>query len=98
MEHVVHRVVEVKRASNVVADELEALVADQVVDVLAAAGDQVVDADHAVALGQQPLAQVRAEEAGAAGHHRGGHAGLPSACGRPIETYWKPALASFAGS
>ena len=31
------------------------------------AGEEVVDAEHVVALGQQPLAQMRAEEAGAAG-------------------------------
>ena len=31
------------------------------------AGEEIVDAEHVVPCGQQPLAQMRAEEAGAAG-------------------------------
>ena len=47
--------------------ELEPRIPDQVRDVVAGAGDEVVHPDHLVALGQQPVAQVRAEEAGRAG-------------------------------
>ena len=49
------------------ADQLEALVIEQVLDVAAGAGEEIVDADDIGALGQQALAQMRAEEAGAAG-------------------------------
>ena len=44
--------------------------ADQVRDVARVAGDEVVQAEHVPAVVQQPLAQVRAEEPGTAGHHR----------------------------
>ena len=49
------------------ADELEMRVVEQVLDVVLGAGEEVVDAEHVVAALQQPLAQMRAEEAGAAG-------------------------------
>ena len=42
----------------------------QVLDVLQRARVEVVEADDPVALGEQVLAEVRAEEPGAAGHHR----------------------------
>ena len=58
---------DVEREGHVVAHQLEHRVAQQVRDVALAAGEVVVDAEHVVALGQQPLAQVRPEEAGAAG-------------------------------
>ena len=48
-------------------DELEARVADEVRDVVGMAGEEVVHPDHRVALGQEAVAQVRAEEAGRAG-------------------------------
>jgi hypothetical protein len=50
------------------AMRLEVRVADQVGDVVLAPGEVVVDAQHIMALGQQPLAQMRAEESGAACH------------------------------
>ena len=111
MEHVVDRPVDLERPRHVVAEELEIAAPQQVGDVLPAPGHQVVDADHLVALGDQPLAEVRAEEAGPAGDHgtahartRRGRAGSPTAAragnafGRPIETYSKPAAAIFSGS
>ena len=87
-------------------DEAEVVASEQVGDVLDAAGEQVVDADDPVAVGEQPLAEVRAEEAGAAGDERGGHARVSAAAvlsagrpsGRPIETYSNPAAAILAGS
>jgi hypothetical protein len=66
-----------------VKQELEVLTLVEVGDVLTLAGDQVVDADDADALGEQALAQVRSEEAGAAGDDRALHA---PASGRPSET------------
>ena len=51
------------------ADELEVLLADQMLDVAPRAGEKIVDADDFGALREQPVAQMRAEEAGAAGHH-----------------------------
>jgi hypothetical protein len=47
--------------------QLEVRVVQQVLDVGARAGVEVVDADDVVALGHQPFAQVAAQEAGAAG-------------------------------
>ena len=78
------------------------LAVEEVLEVLQPAGQQVVDADHLVPLGEGALAEVRAEEAGAARDDHSAHerasatraAGLPTACGRrsgtpsgrPIET------------
>ena len=45
----------------------------QVGDVVPAAGGEVVEADHRVAAGEQVVAQVRAEEPGAAGDHDPAH-------------------------
>ena len=52
---------------DVVAHQLEAVVVEQVLDVGARAGEEVVEADDLVAFVQQPLAQVRAEETRATG-------------------------------
>ena len=57
----------VERKRHVVPDELEARMVVQVVDVPLVAGEQVVDAEDLVPLLEQPIAQMRAEEAGAAG-------------------------------
>ena len=51
---------------DVVVEERE-LVALEVRDVLERAGLEVVDADHPMPLGQQVVAEMRPEEAGAAG-------------------------------
>ena len=64
--HEVDRLVAGDRLDDVVVDELERLVA-QVVDVLERRDDEVVDADHAMAALEERLAEVGAEEAGAAG-------------------------------
>ena len=57
-----------QRERHVVPDELEARVVVQVIDVALGAGEEVVDAEHLVALLEQAVAEVGAEEAGAAGH------------------------------
>ena len=56
-----------QRMGDVVAHRLEMRVGQQVRDVVLAAGEIIVDAEHVVALGEQPLAQMRAEKTGAAG-------------------------------
>lgn len=56
----------VERKCHVVADELEAGVVQQVADVVLATGEEVVQADHLVPVGQEPPAQVGANEARAA--------------------------------
>ncbi len=58
---------DVERPGDVVAHELEQRVADEVGDVLPAGGEEVVDAQDLVSPRQQPLAQVRSDEPGAAG-------------------------------
>ena len=65
------------------AEELEAGMTVQVVDVALGAGEKVVNAEHLVTLSEQSVDEVRAEEAGAAGDedafaavNKAGHAGL----------------------
>jgi hypothetical protein len=53
---------------DVVADELEVGLREQVRDVGLLAGEEVVDADHVVARGHEPVAEMAAEKAGASGH------------------------------
>ena len=70
-----------QRLLHVVADQLEARVVEQVLDVGARAGEEVVEAHDLVPIGEQALAQMRAEEAGAAGDQNAlpGHARRTSA-------------------
>ena len=51
VQDVVDRPVDLERMRDVVADEGEAVVAAQMLDVGRAAGDEVIDADDFVALG-----------------------------------------------
>jgi len=50
-----------------VAHQFEVVVVEQFDDVVLGAGEEVVDADDVVPLFQQPLAEMGAEKAGAAG-------------------------------
>jgi len=50
-----------------VPQQLEIGVVEQVGDVVFGAGEEVVDTDDVVAVGEEALAEVAAEEAGAAG-------------------------------
>ena len=75
MEHVVDALLDVDVLDDVDVAEREVVVAD-VLDVLERAGVEVVQADDPVPLVQQVVAQMRAEEPGAAGHDRRRH-GLP---------------------
>ena len=56
-----------ERLSNVVIDQCEVAL-DQVVYVLLSSGEEVVDANDEVSLGEQDLAETRANEAGSADH------------------------------
>ena len=62
---------DIEREGHVVAHQLEARVVEQMRDVALGAGEEVVDADDVVAAFEQPVAQMRAEKAGAAGDHDG---------------------------
>ena len=50
---------------NVVAQQLEALVVEEVLDVAASPSEEIVDAGHLAAAFEQPVGEVRPEEAGA---------------------------------
>jgi hypothetical protein len=73
VEDGVQRAGDVDEVGHVHADQPEPL-ADQVLDVAQASGEEVVHADDVPALGQQPAAQVGPEEAGAARDQRARHA------------------------
>jgi len=75
MEDVVQFAGPVDVGGDVVVDELEVRAGAQVRDVVEVAGDQVVHGHHAVAFGEQPVAKMGAEEAGAAGDERDGLTG-----------------------
>jgi len=53
---------DVKRQPNIVTNQLELLIADQVTDIILAAGMEVIGAQDVAAFGDQALAQVRADE------------------------------------
>ena len=79
---------EPQRLDDVVAEELEVGLREEMGDVGLLAREEVVDADHVVALGDQPLAEVAAEEAGASsdedpleGRHGVGSRGRESGTG-----------------
>ena len=57
----------VQRKGHVVAQQFEVRVVQQMSDVVLGAGEEVVDAEHVVAIRKQTLAQMAAEEAGTAG-------------------------------
>ncbi len=52
----------------IMVDERKSLIAEQMRDIGHAAGDEVVDTRHRVAIVEQSFAQVRADETGAPGH------------------------------
>src|SRR6185437_14862530 len=58
---------DIEREADIVAHRLEIRVRQQMRDVGLAPGEVIVDAEYVVAPGQQALAEMRAEEAGAAG-------------------------------
>ena len=75
VQHDVEFVLHPERGRDVVPDELELRVGAEVVEVRQVAGDHVIDGDDVVPFGQEPLAEVRADEPGSAGDE-GAHARL----------------------
>ena len=67
MEHAVQLVTDIEGRGDIVAQESEALLLLKTGDVRRRAGDEVVDADDLIILGEEPAGEVRAEEAGGAG-------------------------------
>jgi hypothetical protein len=58
---------DIERKRHIVAQEFEARIGVEMVDIALRAGEEIVEAQHFVAFGKQPVRQVRAEEAGATG-------------------------------
>jgi hypothetical protein len=65
--------------ANVFFDELEARLMLKVRKIRAASGEQVIEDDNIPVFGEQSIAKMRAQKAGAAGDHSafGTHAFLP---------------------
>ena len=59
---------DIERKTHVMAHEFQPFMAVEVVDVSLCAGKQIVDAKHFVTLVKQPVHQVRAQKARAAGY------------------------------
>ena len=57
---------DIERKRYVVADQIEAVVVDDTIDVAAGAGEKVIDADEVSAVLEQALTQMRAEKSGTA--------------------------------
>ena len=58
-----------QRLGDIVAQKFEISLTQQMCDVRLLAGEEIVDANHVMAVGDQPLAQVRAQKAGSTGNH-----------------------------
>ena len=54
---------DIERKGHIVPQELKAGIADQMLDIPLGAGEEIVGAEHIVSVGDQPLAEMRAEEA-----------------------------------
>src|SRR5271166_4347682 len=64
MEHVLHRAVDLHRLGDVVLQKPEAGVIGQMIDVPPRSRQQIVDADDLMPLGEEALAEMRANKAG----------------------------------
>jgi hypothetical protein len=60
----------VEGLTDIFLNEVEARIVLQVFEIMAAAGEQVVDDDYVPALAEQGITEMRAEKTGAAGHQR----------------------------
>lgn len=58
----------IEREGHVMAHQLKTLVVEKMFDIPPGAGEEIVDAQHFMAAGQQRLAQEGADKAGAAGN------------------------------
>ena len=97
MEDEVDRLVQFEVLHQVVVDEREVLVPD-VLDVRERARDEVVDADHPQPLSEQVVAEMGAEEAGAASDNGGGHRADDTYGLRDVRPGLTNSLPSFEGS
>ncbi len=91
----------VKGEGDVVAHQLEVGVVEQVGDVVLGAGEEVINADDVMAVGEEAFAQVAAQEAGAAGDEdafaqRVVHVSLPRKSPRPVMRRTSPGRKSRA--
>src|SRR5208282_2482175 len=64
MEHVLHRAVDLHRLGDVVPQKPEVGVVGQMIDVPPRSRQQIVDADDLMPLGEEALAEMRADKAG----------------------------------
>ena len=80
MPDVVDLAIQKDEFGDVLLDELEIGVAAQMDDVIDRPGDEIVDADHFMAAGQEEIGQMGAEEAGGTGDDGGGLAFFHSEC------------------
>jgi hypothetical protein len=60
---------DVERERDIVTNQLKPMVIEQMIDVAPRAGEEVIDAYDDSAIRQQPLAEVRTEEASPPGNH-----------------------------
>lgn len=67
VQHAVKVTRDVRELRNVVLHEAEPLIPDQVRDVVGMAGDEVVEANDMVAVSDESIGEVRAQESGDAG-------------------------------
>jgi hypothetical protein len=58
----------IERESHIVADKLEARMGKEMLDIGLGSGEEIVYAHNFVPIGQQPVAKMRAKEAGAPGY------------------------------
>src|SRR5207245_10336635 len=77
VEHALERSRDLDEVRDVVENELKVGVTLEVLEVCLVAGAEIVHAAHAVAQGQQSVAQVRAEKAAGAGYEDAHATGRP---------------------
>src|SRR5437588_193600 len=77
MQDVVDRSGHLQRLRDIVLDEGETRVAAEVLNIGGVAGDEVVYTDYVMAFGQEAVAQVGADEAGAPGDEGAHELGSP---------------------
>jgi len=65
-----HVHLDIEREGHIVTHPLKVRVVEQMGDVVLGAGEEVVEADDIMTIVQQAVAEMRAEEAGAAGDER----------------------------
>ena len=69
---------QVDGVDDVVTDAFKVRISQEMADVVLAAGEEVVEAQDLLPLGEQPFAEMRTEKAGAAGDENPLHSANPS--------------------